>query len=108
MGLVITINDLQEGMILAEPVVNNFGQTLLNSGVTVSAQHKRILKTWNIHSVIVKSDDQAESNELSEKIIALATEALKARLEWTPRNPIELDLFNTAVKLYAENNKGSL
>ncbi len=105
---IISVNDLTEGMILAEPVVNNFGQILLNSGVILTAQHKRILKTWNIHSISILNDDEPNSTEISDKILALAEESLKKRFDWTPVLDIEKDLFETAIRIIASDYKESV
>lgn len=93
----IPIEDIEEGMILAEPVLNNFGQTLLQPGVNLSEKHKNILKTWNIRLVSVKTDDKDEEIEISPEVRALAVEKLKHRVKWIPKTSYEHDLFEVGI-----------
>lgn len=108
MANTITVDDIEEGMILAEPVLNNFGQTLLQAGVTLSDKHKTILKTWNISLITVKTDDKEEEIEISPEVYALAEEKLKRRVKWTPKSSAEKDLYlmgiqHTAKKILKKN-----
>ncbi|MFW5662598.1 MAG: hypothetical protein ACOCZW_02640, partial [Bacteroidota bacterium] len=65
MSKLIDIKNVEDGMILAEPVVNNFGQTLLSPGTELLSSHIRILKTWNIISIRVKGDKDEEETYIS-------------------------------------------
>lgn len=97
MANIITIEQIQDGMVTAEPVVNNFGFTLIPAGTTLSERHKRILKTWNAFTVSIKSDDLEEDLEISDELKALAVERLSKRMKWTPRNVFEINLYQTAI-----------
>ncbi|GAB1372695.1 hypothetical protein MASR1M45_27580 [Candidatus Kapaibacterium sp.] len=84
-------------MVLAESVVNSFGQTLLNAGCIIGSNHKRILKTWNLTSVSIKSDDDEVENKISSELLKFAEDNLKLRLLWQPKLPAEIDLYNSAI-----------
>lgn len=104
MSEIISIDNLQEGMVLAEPVINNFGQTLLNTGVCINAHHKKILKTWNIHNLHIQSEssDNNSSVEFGQDILNFIESALSSRMKWKPDLKIENDLFKTAVIVNAQ------
>jgi hypothetical protein len=93
MSLIISIDDIGEEMILAEPIINNFGQTLINSGCKLQEKHKKILKMWNIKVVMIKENGSEENNELSEELKQLSMDKLNKRMNWQPRNSIEQDLY---------------
>ncbi|MBX3042343.1 MAG: hypothetical protein KIT33_00115 [Candidatus Kapabacteria bacterium] len=97
MPINLSLDVLEPGLILAEPVVNTMGQTLINSGVEITSRHIGILKTWNIQFVRVLSDDGDEATELSEDQIILARAELAKILTWKPRNDAEKDLFELGV-----------
>lgn len=101
MGKSISINELEEGMILEEPVVNRFGQVLLNKGTSLTLRHKKVFLTWNIKTLIIKSSDERSSIALSPEQIEISEKRLKSIVHWLPRNDIEKDLFNTAIILNA-------
>lgn len=97
MGNIITIGQIKDGMVTAEPVLNNFGFTLIPPGTVLSERHKRILKTWNVFTVSIKGDDFEENLEISEELKAIAIERLAKRMKWTPRNAFEINLYQTAI-----------
>ncbi len=97
MSKLVLVDDIVDGMSLLEPIVNQFGQTLLTSGTMLKETHKRILKTWNIRQVNIKSDDSDEEIEISDELRQQITEKILKRMKWEPRNKIENDLLNMAV-----------
>ncbi len=97
MGIIITVEQIKDGMVAAEPVINNFGFTLVPAGTTLMEKHKKILKTWNVFTVSIKTDDIDEDEEISEELKALALERLSKRMKWTPRNQYEINLYQTAI-----------
>ncbi len=103
MSRIITIDQIEEGMIVAEPIVNNFGQVLISPGVILQRKHKNILKTWNIKALVIKSDEQEEEIELSEELRALAVEFLDKKMIWEPRNAIENNLYQIGILQSAKN-----
>lgn len=103
MPRVITYDKITEGMVLAEPIINNYGQTLLPAGVELKASHIRILKTWNIRLVKVKGDNtEALEYQISPEMISNAQDILSKRMTWKPRNAAEMDMFKCGV-IYLAN-----
>ena len=97
MAQTILIENIEEGMIIAEPILNKFGQTLVPSGATLTDNHKVILKTWNIKAVTIKSDENEEVVEISDELRELALEKLKPKILWEPRNAIENNLLQIGI-----------
>ena len=97
MGKLISIENVEPGMILAEPVINHYGQILIGQDAELSAKTIKVLKTWNIRSVKIKSDQNSEEPEIKEEILLLAKEKILQRIDWEPRNSNEIDLFHSSV-----------
>jgi hypothetical protein len=93
----IQIDQIDDGMVLAEPIVNSYGQSLLGAGTKLSQTHVRLLKTWNIRVVCVKSSDGEEEVQLSDEQKVIAEREIVKRMSWLPRNEIEKDLFKMGV-----------
>ena len=97
MAQLVPIIDINEGMILSEPILNNYGQILIPAGTKLGENHKKILKIWNIHTVSIKSDKDEMEVEISKELEALAIERLSKRMHWKPRNVYEEDLFRMGI-----------
>lgn len=54
MARVISCDEIEQGMILAQPILNKFGQILLPANVELQKKHSQLLKTWGITSVTIK------------------------------------------------------
>ncbi len=101
MASLVSLEELQEGMVLAEPVINNFGQTLLPSGIKLNSKHKVILKTWNIDSVYVQSEEGDTDFDISTELKQKAAKKLLERMNWLPEQKIEKDMFSAGIILKA-------
>ncbi len=95
MAKAITVDEIKENMILAEPVINKFGQTLIAPGSELTERHKSTLKTWNIKVVFVKSSIDDEVS-ISEEMLSAARNRVLARMDWRPATPLEEDLLEAA------------
>ncbi len=105
MASLVSIDELKEGMIVAEPIINNFGQTLLPAGIKLNTKHQIILKTWNISSVYIQSDedDIGFDVELSPELKEKSAKYLLDRMTWIPEQKIEKDLFSAGIILNVQN-----
>ena len=63
MGL-ISINDLQPGMVLAAEVNDRSGRMLLAAGNEITEKHLRIFKRWGVVEVDVAGTDQASVDQI--------------------------------------------
>jgi len=102
MGMVLQLNELKEvdpGLILTEPVLNQFGQTLLARGVELQPRHLKVLKTWGCKTVKVKEEGATEKEaEVSPEILERALARVNWRLKWEPTTHLEKEMFQLAVK----------
>jgi hypothetical protein len=102
MGMVLQLEELktlEPGLILAEPVLNQFGQTLLAQGVELQARHLKVLKTWGCKAVKVMDDGSSEKEpEVSPEIMDRALARVNWRLNWEPTTSLEKEIFQLAVK----------
>jgi hypothetical protein len=95
----VPFKNLEPGMILAEPVLNRFGQTLLSKGSTISPRHLTVLKTWGIQAVAIeKGGDPVKDPLLDKDIRNRALARIKKRLFWHPHSPIEEEIINLAIQ----------
>ncbi len=102
MSRILTIDKVEPGLILASPIYNNAGQVLLGADTELTQKSIKVLKTWNIKSVIIKDNSNEPNIEISEEIMELARRKVNERLSWEPRNSNEFDLYNTAVNFTAQ------
>ncbi len=105
MAIYITLEDIEDGMILSEPAINKFGNTLLPAGATLKTSHSNLLKTWNIKTLCIKGDNLEEDAELTSEQIEQAKERLNGRMNWSPRNELEKDLYNLGIIVAAKLNQ---
>lgn len=84
-------------MIAAEPVINNYRQTLLKAGTVLRDSHKNLLKTWNILSIRIKADEDDEVSDLGVELQQLCIERLSKRMAWKPRNEYERAIVHLGI-----------
>lgn len=90
MTKMISVDDLEDGMILGAPLVNRYGQVLIANGTRMESRHKTMLKTWGIKLLTIQSDEGDEPDFAGdEKLIGQAEERLARRMLWKPRIAIE-------------------
>lgn len=102
MSSIVDVNGIEEGMVLAEPLVNKFGQTLMPAGAVLKNTHKRLLKTWQIRTVHVKTNNPGEEDSIGDEALFEAERKLRSKMEWEPREPIEKNLFKAAAFAIAQ------
>ncbi len=108
MPKVISIDDIQNGMVSAEPIVNRYGQIILAAGTSLTSRHSSMLRAWNVRTVKIVGGDEVADIGVSDEIKQLALDKIKKRLTWSPRLPIEEDLLAISIKHIALSilNKG--
>ena len=109
MPKIIHIDEIAEDMVLQTAVANKFGQVLIGAGVQLTEKHKKILKTWNITNVEIKSDDLPIAIEISPENIDAAKAFIATKIKWKPKNKLEDDLVNPrSVKCIVQTTKCGL
>ncbi len=97
----VSIDELEIGMVLADPIYNNFGQILIGADSELTQRQIKVLKTWNVKYINIKDNQEEQPLELNPELIEMARERIRSRMDWEPRNYNEMDLFNTAVEFTA-------
>ncbi len=95
----VPLENLEPGMVLAEPVLNRWGQILLIKGGTISSRHLAVLKTWGIQMVVIQQgEDPIKAPLVDQDLQNRALARIKKRLFWQPQSPIEEEIINLAVQ----------
>lgn len=96
MPKIISVNNVTEGMVLSEPIVNKFGQVLLGADIVLLKKHINFFKMWNIELVTIQSDDE-EEDTINDDDYESAKSNLFNRILWKPRNKNEEELIELGI-----------
>ena len=95
----IPLEKIEVGMELAADVVNKYKQVLIHSNMRFEEKHRFLLKTWGIKTVKIKVVVESEMPySISAEKRAEAALELKKRMNWIPRNEIESELVEIAIR----------
>ncbi len=104
----IIIDDIKEGMVLAETINNSSGQTILKAGAELKSKHKMLLKIWNINEIIIRNDDDSEEIVDEENLKEVAKSKFMKRLKWKPTNEFEQEIIEIGIQeLYLKISSNS-
>jgi hypothetical protein len=105
MGKIIPTDMIEAGMVLAESIINKYGQTLLSSGMRLESKHRKILKVWGVPSVMVQEDENTRPSLIytTEKL-EQAEKILRQRLFWDPQNEFEKEIYRIALERIVETD----
>jgi len=95
----ISLSELKEGDQIAEPVINNFGQTLIPSKTKITVRYINLLKMWGIENVFIKESDNFNSEDdmvVSDETKQHIQMQLSKRFKWQPDNEWESAIFQLA------------
>ncbi|MCX6147941.1 MAG: hypothetical protein NTW25_11950 [Candidatus Kapabacteria bacterium] len=93
----VTIDEIESGMIVSEAIVNNFGQTLVPAGTKLTENQKKVLKTWNVPGLMIKSDFNEEAMLMHPELRSIARNRILKRMNWRPKNEMETDILEMAI-----------
>lgn len=102
---IIPIEKIEDGMILADPILNQFSQILIPAGTVLSDFHKKILIRWNINFVNIYSSEEDLEIDIDDKVLQEATNYVLNKILWTPSNDLENDIVFVASKHIAKKIK---
>ena len=91
------IEDIVDGDVLGEPIINSFGLLLLPGGAPLNERHIRMFKMWNIKQVTVTMDVDNYASWLNDDLLEYAYKIFSGKCLWKPDNDFDLDLFNMGV-----------
>lgn len=100
----VNIENVEEGMILAENLTNKFGQVMAKSGVEIKEIHIKMLKTWSIDGILVMEKNEKEI-ELSEKEKEKYLGLIHKKIGFVPSNNVEKDLSESILIHMLKYNK---
>lgn len=104
----VSIDKLQEGMVLSGDLLNLNDELLLAAGTVLTGRHLRILKTWGVRTVpIVGADESSEEVATrrlhSSTLLAAAEARVQRRLKHVPvGNPVFDQIRALAVQRTAD------
>ena len=102
----VTIENLEPGMILAEPVFNHQQSLLLNTGAKLGEKSIRMFKSWGVTSVWVKGDSPEDAPNKPahgiESIAAIESE-LAEKFSDVTENPVMVEIMQAASRVLSKN-----
>ncbi len=99
MAISVPFEALESGMVLAEPVINRFGQLLIAQGARLSTRHLNVLKTWGVQMILIQGGEpNGDHPVINEEIRTRATALINKRLFWHPNNPLEEEVIDLALQ----------
>lgn len=97
MSKLINVEDIKDGMELAEPITNRFGHVLLASNIKLEAKHIKFLKSCGIQTIYIVDENENNSNIIyDDNTLEKAKELLNQRINWKPKNNYEEELIEIA------------
>ncbi len=99
MSKLISVDEIQDGMVLAEPIQNRFGHTLLGANVKLETKHIKFLKSCGIQTIYIVDENESNSKkEYDNETLEKAKAILNQRLNWKPKNEFENELIELAIQ----------
>lgn len=95
----ILYKDLKEGMVLAEPILNNFGQLIIPINTKLHAKHLKLLKVWNLQGVMILNDDDKKEFVISPLLRKKIREHILTKFSISNRNEINANLLNDLLEM---------
>jgi hypothetical protein len=102
----ISVEHIEDGMILSKDVCGPSGNILLSAGTQISAAIGRRLKNWGILLVSVEGEEPDQQSDETERI---SPEDLKKHLEYKfegrLNNPVMEKIFNAVYDFRLQKNR---
>ena len=97
MSRTIQIDHIEDGMILANSILNKYGQIILAKDAKLESKHIKMLKLWGIQTLEIVDDSMQESFVYSQEAIEKANQIVKGMITWQPVNKHEEELYQIAL-----------
>jgi hypothetical protein len=102
----VSVENIEDGMILSKDVCGPSGNILLSSGTQISAAIGRRLKNWGILQVTVEGE---EPNQQADESAQISPEELRAHLEYKFEgrlgNPVMKKIFDAVFEYRLRKNR---
>ena len=76
----ITLENLEPGMVLADAVRDRNGRVLLGEGIEIEAKHLLIFRTWGIVEAAIVGEDGSDTSVLPDTVTVEKLDQAKRRL----------------------------
>lgn len=97
MPISVPTKRIKPGMTLAEPVVNRWGQVLLDTGCQLTQDHISVLETWEISTVIIENGKEADAlSPPDPATLERLKKRVKERFLWEPNSLLEKKIYSLA------------
>lgn len=103
MPKLINVDEIKDGMELAEPIQNRFGHTLLAANIKLESKHVKFLKSCGIQTIYIVDENETSGNKTYDSAaVEKAKELLSQRINWKPKNAYEEELIELATNQILE------
>lgn len=93
------LKDLKEGMVLAEPIMNNYGQLMIPTHTKIHAKHLKLLKVWNLQGVMILNEDDNKEFFISPVLRNKIRDYILSRFSISNKNEINSNLLNDLLEM---------
>jgi len=107
----IQVDKIEDGMVLAKPIVGNSGNILLNEGVILKKSMIPRLKNWDVPFVSVQSEVESVEEVAAPVVVEYKSDVLDEVFKDVIKNPIMKIILESTRDYfrnkYADENKGN-
>lgn len=86
---IVIIDEIEEGMVTAEPILNKIGQMLIAKDTILHSNQLKMLKLWGIKQVFIKVGQvgQTDTNNFDKTELMKMKVEIVDKLGWEINNP---------------------
>ena len=93
MNKIKNISELEDGDVIAEPLISSYGTLLLPAGTPLNHKQIKMMKMWNIKQVTVNMDLDNYNSWLTDELLSYGYRTFSEKCWWKPVNSYDEDLF---------------
>ena len=106
---ILSVDDLESGMIIAEDVRDRSGRLLIGAGAELSDKTLRVLKTWGVVEVEVEGEDKVGGDIGFESLDEETVDEIKAELQKRfKHNELDTPFMSTVYELVLEHEASKI
>jgi hypothetical protein len=98
----IPVDKIEDGMVLAKPLMGSAGNVLLSEGIVLKQSMISRLKNWDVPVVVIQSDDEPAEEVAAPVAVEFRTDELDAKFKDVMKNPI-MKIVYEATRDYFQN-----